>query len=589
MNDNLVEEIKSRSNIVDVIGRNVVLKKAGQNYKGLCPFHSEKTPSFVVSEQKQIFTCFGCGATGDVIQYIQRINNLDFIGALDLLADEYGIERKASNFESEQKKAILYDINREAAKYFYQNFLTKGEKAIQYMNNRGIFPGTLKKFGIGYATEGWTDLYDAMTAKGIDAERLLELGLISKNNGRCFDKFRNRIIFPIINTRGKVIGFGGRAIGDDNPKYLNSAESSIFMKKNNLYGLNLSREDINKQDYAILVEGYMDVIALYQGGITNVAASLGTALTDGQASLLKRYSRNTVLAYDSDGAGKAAAERGMEILYKEGCKVKILTMEKEKDPDEYIRKHGKDSFHDLIRKALPYAEYKISILKKQHDISTTEGRIGFLRAVATFLKTLSPMEADVYIQNIAVDTKISEGAIRREVSDDLDSTARGQSTKVRTTVEKPHTQTDVHKDLLEKNLIKLMLLSSRFIPKLNEYNDVFRNPVHHKLAETMRSFYRDDQEIDLNLLMDSLDQKEQSILQDIMDNIQIAGNEELIFADCISRIELDLCLRRQNEILQLLPMLDEEADVEQIEKMTKELMENQRSIQKIKRTVGETQ
>ena len=298
---NIVDEIKSRCNIVDVIGRVVPLKKSGSNFKGVCPFHNEKTPSFVVSETKQIFTCFGCGATGDVIAFVKRYYNLEFRGAVEMLAREYGISLDGA-FRSNRNKDELYEINRQAARFFYKAMREKSNKGYTYMKNRGISEETMNKFGIGYADDGWTSLYDFLGAAGVAEKKMLELGLISKSKDRCFDKFRDRVIFPIINTAGKVIGFGGRIIGDGEPKYLNSQESGIFQKKNNLYGLNLARKDVSREDSIVLVEGYMDVVSLYQAGVRNVSASLGTALTENQARLIKRYTRNVVLSYDSDQA-----------------------------------------------------------------------------------------------------------------------------------------------------------------------------------------------------------------------------------------------------------------------------------------------
>ena len=318
-----IESLKNQVNIIDIVGRCVPLKRAGSNYKGVCPFHSEKTPSFVVSEQKQIFTCFGCGASGDVIEFVQRYYNLDFNEAIEKIAGEYGItlEKNAYN----DRREIYYKVNKMAAGFFYRAFTERANKGYAYMKRRGISPAVLKKFGIGYADEQWDSLFRYLQSQGVDKKIILELGLASESRGKCYDKFRDRVIFPIINTAGKVIGFGGRAIDSrDNPKYLNSPESRIFQKKNNLYGLNISRQSAGKAGYIILVEGYMDVIALYQSGVENVAASLGTALTENQAKLIKRYTKDVVLSYDADGAGRAAALRGIEILKSEDCKVKVL-------------------------------------------------------------------------------------------------------------------------------------------------------------------------------------------------------------------------------------------------------------------------
>ncbi|MBQ1288792.1 MAG: DNA primase, partial [Erysipelotrichaceae bacterium] len=328
---NIVDEIKSRCNIVDVIGRVVTLKKAGANYKGLCPFHNEKTPSFIVSETKQIFKCFGCGESGDVITFVEKYYNLDFKGAAEMLARDYGIDLTGA-FANQGNKKELYNINREAARYFFKALRAKDNPGYRYMAGRGITNDTLREFGIGYADDNWTSLTDYLTGKGFDPKTLYELGLVSRSDkGRYYDKFRNRVIFPIINTAGEIIGFGGRVIDKGEPKYLNSSESKAFQKKNNLYGINLAKNYIAKDDCIVLVEGYMDVISLYQAGIKNVAASLGTALTPNQASLIKRYTKNVILSYDADNAGQLAADRGLDILYNEGLKAKVLKVPEGKD------------------------------------------------------------------------------------------------------------------------------------------------------------------------------------------------------------------------------------------------------------------
>ena len=355
-----VEELKNQINIVDVVGRVVPLKRAGANYKGVCPFHSEKTPSFVVSEQKQIFTCFGCGASGDVIEFTKRYYNLDFAEAVEKLAKENGIEISIGGKRNSDKEKY-YEINKEAARFFYRAFTEEKNPGYSYMKKRGIDDAILKKFGIGYADDSWDSLYRYFKAKGTDEKVLLELGLISEKNGKYYDKFRNRVIFPIINTSGKVIGFGGRAIGEAMPKYLNSPENIIFQKKNNIYALNISKQDVGREGYGILVEGYMDVISLYQHGVRNVGASLGTALTENQARLLKRYTKKVVLSYDADAAGRNAALRGIDILSGEGIKVKVLHVTDGKDPDEFIKKNGKEAFIKLIDGALPMIDYKLNI------------------------------------------------------------------------------------------------------------------------------------------------------------------------------------------------------------------------------------
>ena len=574
-NDSIVEELKSRCNIVDVVGRHVVLKKTGNNHKGLCPFHNEKTPSFVVSEDKQIFTCFGCGATGDAIEFTRRYHNLDFPGAVERLASEYGIDLSNTGFATEGKKTILYDLNREAAAFYYRRFTKSANPGYDYMKKRGIEPATLRTFGIGFAEDSWNSLTDYFAQKGADQELLVTLGLVSFSKGKHYDKFRNRVMFPIINTRGKVIGFGGRTIGDGTPKYLNSPESSVFLKKNNLYGLNLTRQDINREDLAILVEGYMDVVSLYQHGVRNVAASLGTALTENQAAMLRRYTENVILAYDADSAGQTATMRGMDILHAAGCSVKILSIPGSKDPDEFIRRNGKEAFQELIQNALPATDYKIKLLQNRFDLTKTEGSLAFLQAAAKVLKSLGPIEADLYIKKIAAEARISEGAIRMEVYGE-GAKSSGRSTELQR--KKPQSQGMEPNDIgsrMQQTLVKLMLLKSSYVPKIKPYAEVFSDPTIHRIYELIKSLYTEDTEIDISQIADSLDEVEIKTLNHIMESIQFADRDNQVFDDCIVQIKKSGAKKREEEIIRLLSVLDDETDRENILALTKELMKLQ--------------
>ena len=570
---NTVDEIKSRCNIVDVIGQVVPLKRAGSNFKGRCPFHNEKTPSFVVSETKQIFTCFGCGATGDVFAFVQKYYQLDFMQAVEKLAKEYGIEMDRS-FRRDEHKDEAYNINREAAKFFFKAFREKANPGYTYMINRGISHETLNKFGIGYADESWDSLYNHLTGMGFKKEKLLELGLISESKGKYYDKFRNRVMFPIMNTNGKVIGFGGRIIEDGNPKYLNSQESNVFLKKNNLYGLNITRQDIGKENQAILVEGYMDVISLYQSGIRNVSASLGTALTESQAKLLKRYTQNIVLSYDADQAGINAALRGIDILHKEHCKVKVLHVTDGKDPDEFVKKNGKLAFKKLIDEALPYADYKFSILRKNIDITSTEGRVEFLKRAAAVLRDLSPVEADIYIKKLAQETKISEGAIRLEVNGN--NSENKVPERRNTEGQEPEKQTDI--SMLEKNIIKLAIQNSGYYRELNTYKDiVFKSGSGHKIFSTIGEVFTEGEDIDINKLADQLESGDGAVLSDIMENVQISDEKQL-FKDCIDTIKSKELVRKEKEIIMRLSMADEEENFDSIRELTEELMNIQKML-----------
>ena len=449
------------------------------------------------------------------------------------------------------------------------------------MKKRGIEPDILRKFGIGYADNEWDSLYRYFIDNGVTSDQLLELGLISQSNGKFFDKYRDRVIFPIINTRGKVIGFGGRILGEGAPKYLNSPESPIFSKKNNLYGLNLTRQDINKENSVILVEGYMDVISLYQHGVRNVSASLGTALTESQAAMLKRYTDNIILSYDSDSAGQAAALRGIDILHKAGCKVKVLHVTDGKDPDEFIKKNGKEAFLKLVKTAMPFADYKLHLIRESVDLQTTEGSVRFLQEAAKVLRELSPVEADIYIKKIAGETKISEGAIRLEINGNNNSNYsreyRNPELQNHHAVHGTDDQNRGKATALEKNLIRLILLKSSYVQRIKPYEWIFRSPSAYKIYEMILAVYKEEEEIDIKKVEDSLDSAENSILVDIMDNVCFADKEEQVFLDCIHKIEENRVGKREQEIIKLLSILDDETDQDQIEKLTKELMELQKT------------
>lgn len=569
--DNTIEEIKSRCNIVDVVGRVVPLKRTGTNYKGLCPFHNEKTPSFVVSEAKQIFTCFGCGASGDTIEFMQKYYNLEFSEAVEKLAAECGIVIE-TDFKKSEKKDVQYQINREAATYYYKAFREKANPAATYMQKRGLTPEVLNLFGIGYADGDWDSLYQHLKSKGYDEEKLLELGLISESKGKYYDKFRNRVIFPIISTGGKVIGFGGRSLGDDMPKYLNSSESPVFLKKNNLYALNLTKQEIGKSGYGIIVEGYMDVISLYQYGVRNVAASLGTALTENQARLLKRYTGQVVLSYDADEAGKNAALRGMEILHKENFRIKVLSIPDGKDPDDYIKRHGKSGFLQIVKTALPYADYKLELARAGMNMSSTEDRLHFLREAVAVLRSLSPMEADLYIRKLATESGISEGAIRAELGRDSHEKVPIQGNR----------ETEIVMDTaiskLEQNAIMLVLTDSGYLEKLQPYKDLFGSQQGRNIYEVLKKMADTDKPLHPERVREQLEPEEQGVLQNIVDNIKLAGKEEIIFAECMKAYEEERWIKKQHDIILRISLADELENSEEIRKLTEELMEIQKKL-----------
>lgn len=547
-----IEDLKSRIDIVDVIGRQVQLKRAGANYKGLCPFHNEKTPSFIVSPQKQIFTCFGgCGASGDVVSFVMRYYNLEFNEAVEKLAKEYGIDIVKSQRRNDDREKY-YEINREAARFFYRNMTEGPNRGYSYMRRRGIEDRTIKKFGLGYAPDSWDSLYGYFKEKGTDEKLLLELGLLSQKDGRYFDKFRDRVIFPIINTAGKVIGFGGRALDDKAmPKYLNSPENRVFQKKNNLYALNSTKQDIGKAGTAIIVEGYMDAISLYQNGVRNVAASLGTALTDNQAKLINRYTKNVVLSYDADAAGQKAALRGIEVLRNEGCKVKVLHVTDGKDPDEYIKKNGRDAFDKLVEKAIPYTDYKIEAAKRDIDLGTEEGKIDFIRRITPILSDLTPVEADIYIKKAARDTGISEKAIKMEIP--VNNKREQSSGAVRQ--EKQGTN-GISVSNIEASVLKCLFIDPQLSEALLPYMDMFESELSRRAVNIAFEEYGLKGDFDKRTIMDRLDPDESMALQKSIDKVQIKGNEKEVLTRCIHRWEYGRLEKEEKKIIDMLTLAD---------------------------------
>lgn len=547
-----IEDLKSRIDIVDVIGRQVQLKRAGANYKGLCPFHNEKTPSFIVSPQKQIFTCFGgCGASGDVVSFVMRYYNLEFNEAVEKLAKEYGIDIVKSQRRNDDREKY-YEINREAARFFYRNMTEGPNRGYSYMRRRGIEDRTIKKFGLGYAPDSWDSLYGYFKEKGTDEKLLLELGLLSQKDGRYFDKFRDRVIFPIINTAGKVIGFGGRALDDKAmPKYLNSPENRVFQKKNNLYALNSTKQDIGKAGTAIIVEGYMDAISLYQNGVRNVAASLGTALTDNQAKLINRYTKNVVLSYDADAAGQKAALRGIEVLRNEGCKVKVLHVTDGKDPDEYIKKNGRDAFDKLVDKAIPYTDYKIEAAKRDIDLGTEEGKIDFIRRITPILSDLTPVEADIYIKKAARDTGISEKAIKMEIP--VNNKREQSSGAVRQ--EKQGTN-GISVSNIEASVLKCLFIDPQLSEALLPYMDMFESELSRRAVNIAFEEYGLKGDFDKRTIMDRLDPDESMALQESIDKVQIKGNEKEVLTRCIHRWEYGRLEKEEKKIIDMLTLAD---------------------------------
>lgn len=405
--DELIEEVRSRNDIVDVISGYVRLTKKGRSYFGLCPFHNEKSPSFSVSREKQMYYCFGCGAGGNVFTFIMEYENYTFVEALKMLAERAGVELPEMEYSKEAKekadlKVSVLEVNKLAAKYYYAQLKTDhGKLAHEYLTKRKLSEETITAFGLGYSNKYSDDLYRYLKTKGYSDEVISKAGLISIDERKgVYDKFWNRVMFPIMDVNNRVIGFGGRVMGDAKPKYLNSPETIVFDKSRNLYGLNRART--SRKPYFLICEGYMDVIALHQAGFTNAVASLGTALTSGHASLIKRYVNEVYLTYDSDEAGTKAALRGIPILKEAGITAKIIRMDPYKDPDEFIKNLGAEAFEERIHKARNGFMFSLEILEKDYDMNSPEGKTEFYNEAAKRLCNFEEeIERNNYIEAVA--------------------------------------------------------------------------------------------------------------------------------------------------------------------------------------------
>ncbi|SDZ20214.1 DNA primase [Proteiniborus ethanoligenes] len=424
-NEDNIREIRESNDIVDIISQHIALKRTGSNFVGLCPFHNEKTPSFSVSPSKQMYHCFGCGAGGDVIAFIMEYSKLDFVEALKLLAERANIvlDEKGTNVNTkkEKEKNMLYSLNKEAARYYFNN-LTKDKTALKYLYDRGIQDKTIRTYGLGYSNNSWDDIYTFLKSKGYSEIDIEKAGLIIKHRdgNRYYDRFRGRVMFPIIDVRGRIIGFGGRVVRDGQPKYLNSPDTTVFSKGYNLYGLNIAKK--YSRDKILLVEGYMDVISLYQYGINYCVASLGTALTLNQSKLLKRYSNDIYICYDSDNAGLSAADRALDVLREENINAKVILLPTGKDPDDFIKENGRERFENLFKDSYNYLDFKINFYRKKYDLNTVEGKVSFTTDISSMLKNIkSPIELDAYVKKVSQETNISVDAIKEEINHNRDS------------------------------------------------------------------------------------------------------------------------------------------------------------------------
>ena len=591
--EELIEEIRSSNDIVDVISKYVTLKRSGRNFFGLCPFHKEKSPSFAVSPDKQIFHCFGCGAGGNVIHFISKIEGLDFKDTLELLANRVNIELPTlDNLEDDKTarlKSKVYEINKIAAEFYHENLYKPASKTAQeYIKKRKLDNRTLKAFLIGYAGN-FNELYLLLKQKGYTEEEMLASSLVKRTeNGGYMDSFRKRLMFPIQDVRERVIAFGGRVLDDSKPKYINSPENIVYSKGKNLFGLNVAKKHDTRK--IIIVEGYMDAISLYQRGITNVVASLGTAMTEAQGRLLRRYSEQVILGYDADGAGQAAILRGMEILQNLGCDIRVLQIEGAKDPDEYVLKYGPERFQKCVDNAISLVEFKVKVLLKELNIENTNDKIKFLNEIAKILaKVTNQMEREIYVDKIAKEYKISKEAIYAEVNKLMYKDNQGSKKlekRVVTMVPKEEKENSVSEAVLKRENLVIYLL-------INEYSkcyekiknlitlDYIQDDTNKQILKKMYEEFEKGNSNTSQLLDWFQDEKIISHITEIM-----AGDFEITdvnkaIDDLISIYEKEKLISRRNEILKKLESVSE-AGSEEVKELEKELNDIILKLAKIK-------
>jgi len=583
--EDVIRKIKEQNDIVDVISERVKLKKVGRNYTGLCPFHNEKSPSFTVSQDKQIYKCFGCGEAGNVISYIMKDRNVTFPEAARVLAERANISIEVDNEENNLQKSMykkMHNINVEAARYFYDN-LRKDKKAEIYFSNRGITEVTMRKFGLGFSFDKWDGLLVYLKKKGYSELDLFNIGLIIKSpKGSYYDRFRNRIMFPVFDYKGSVIGFGGRVLDDSKPKYLNSPETPLFHKGLNLYGLNFVIKN-NKSRTIIIVEGYMDCISLHQYGFSNVVASLGTALTINQAKLLKKHVDTVIISFDADIAGKAATLRGLETLRNEGFDLRVLTVPKGKDPDEYIKNNGKQAFQKLVEDALPLIDYRLKRAGEGINFSNSEMLIQYVKKVTEIVADLDPVEKDVYIKKASEDTGIKEQAIYDVLSEEMNKNSKK--------TQKMNTQQDFGQKLYlepayikaERNLLKFMFINEENCDYVSQNMNVEQLVLQshksiYELIVEYKNSTRDEKIKNIEFICNDIECTKEWI--NIME-IEFSGDEDehkKLINDCIKQLKKFKLEESKKEIMNKIKQYETKGLLEESIKLAQELIELQKHI-----------
>jgi len=557
--DELIEDIKNSNDIVDIISQYVILKRSGRNFFGLCPFHKEKTPSFSVSPDKQIFHCFGCGVGGNVIHFISKIENINFIESIQMLAERANIKLPTiDSLEDSKKQKIkekIYEINKIAANYYHNELYKSTAKIAQnYVKQRKLDNNALKTYTIGYAPQN-SNLYALLKNQNYTDEEILATDLVNKIGNNFVDRFRNRLIFPIQDIRNRYIAFGGRVLDKSLPKYINSPENMVYSKSRNLYGLNIAKN--SKLEKLLIVEGYMDVVSLHQRGIQNVVASCGTSLTEAQGRLLRKYAEKIIISYDSDSAGQSATLRGLEILNNLGCDIRILQMEGAKDPDEYIIKYGSEKFNYLIENAISLIEFKVKILKNNLNIENINDKIKFLNEIAKLVsKVNNKIEQEVYIDKISREYNVSKEAIYAEISKLNYSNNKGQKILVTKKIGNKQVKEESLPDTLikrEKLIIGLLIDGKEKV--YNQIKNIlrpedFKSEKNRRIIEYLYEQYENGNS-NMNSILDKFNEDEEIIntLTEIMAEDYEIKNDNKAIEELIKSYQKERMQNRKKEII----------------------------------------
>ena len=591
--DDIIEEVRQKNDIVDVVSQYVRLTRRGSTYFGLCPFHNEKTPSFSVTPGKQMYYCFGCGAGGNVYNFIMEYENYTFGEALKHLADRAGVELPKIEYSREvrekaEQRAELLEINKQAAQYYYYQLRTEGGKiGYQYLSGRGLSEETMRKFGLGYSDKFGGGLYTFLKSKGYSDERLRESGLfnVDERHG-MYDKFWNRVIFPIMDVNNRVIGFGGRVMGDGKPKYLNSPETKIFDKSRNLYGLNIART--TRKKYLILCEGYMDVISMHQAGFTNAVASLGTALTSGHASLLKRYTQEVLLLYDSDEAGIRAALRGIPILRDAGVSSRVVNLKPYKDPDEFIKNMGAEAFEERLGQASDSFMFRVSIAESEFPMDEPQGQNRFFERCAELLLELKDeLERNLYIEAIVKKYRgqygVSAEDLRKRVNTlALKGTPAENRTQPKTSGGQNKKKKESASDQAQKLMLTWLVTYPGIFDKVAQYLNAedFIVPLYKEVAQMLFRQREEEGQVNpaklLNSFTDSEEQREVASLFNATIHLETQQEQDRAFADTLLRIKAEsLAEKNRNldptDMVGLQQILREKKELEELGRKRQEL------------------